>query len=113
MFSYDDQIAYLKENPDEIVSHWNQGKGIFKFVGEEINEDGIGKKQTLVHHGCLTMIRSGDHAVYINGVINDELTKKIKEDQRIPIRSKDVKVENLEAFKEYQELADSLIKPES
>lgn len=109
-FSYDDQIAFLKEHPEQILSHWNQAKGLFKFVGEETNSDGIGEKETRDGHGCLTMIKSGFHLAYINGEVHVELSKKIKEDNRVPLYSGKIRIKDLEVFKEYQELADSLTK---
>lgn len=109
MFSYDNQIAYLKENPDMISDHWSEAKGIFKFVGEKMDDEGVGHEKNPDNHGCITMIKGGGHVAYINGEVHLEITQKIKEDPRIPSFSGLVTVEDLELFKEYQEYADSLI----
>jgi len=109
MYSYDEQIKELTEDPSSIVPHWNQAKGLFKFVGEEVNENGVGEKVTRKDAGCLTMIKGGSHFAYINGKIDYELTEKIRLDPRVPMSSMEITVDSLPVFKEYQEYADSLV----
>lgn len=106
-YSYDNQIAYLKENPDKIIEHWNEAKGIFKIIGASMDEKG---KTIGVSHdgGCLTMVKIGADVV-INGSVNIELTQKIRDDSRVPCSPSRTTTSDLEVFKEYQEYADSLI----
>lgn len=101
MNKYDQQIAKLTENPNEIFSDWRYGVGLFNFLGRHTEE---------FNSGCLTQIRSDkeSHKVIINGEVNEELTNKIHNDERIPYHAETITVKDLPVFKEYQELFDKL-----
>lgn len=109
MYSYNDQVEHLKQHPEDILPHWNSARGIFKIVGARMHEDGRTIDANLSGGGCLTMIKIGANAV-IDGIINEVLTEKIREDDRIPSSPSRITTDHLEVFKEYQEYADSLIK---
>src|SRR6187402_3166922 len=102
MNRYDKQIEHLTKYPAEIPLHWGQGVGLFKVIGA-----GLG-----LHAGCLTTIRDADPLVmdkaYINGVIDEDITNAIKNDERLPKKNLDIKIEHLPIFKEWQEKIDKL-----
>lgn len=97
---YDQHIAYLNKNPEDIYQEWSSGRGLFKMVGEG------------TARGCLTMIRCGifPHFAYIKNKRNIEITNQIKNDSRIPSRIEDVKLEHLPVFAEWQRKIDELNK---
>ena len=95
---YDEQIAYITQNPHKIKDDWFKAKGIFNFSGSAIQA------------GCPIQIKSEPKTfkVIINGIIYQELTDKIIADKRIPKKYEDIEVNNLSVFKEYQLLFDEL-----
>lgn len=104
-YNYDVQIASLTKNPALIERQWSEAEGLFKCIGGMAHPEA----------GCLTMIRNsqdGKHwlgrMAVINGVVDDKLTQEIREDERIPTKCADIKVEHLPIFKEWQERIDKL-----
>jgi len=103
--TYDEQIAYLKENPDAIYSHWDrptQFGPLFKKVTLE-------PRIINFKCGCLTQIRNDvDKFAYIQGEMNFDLTDEIRNDERIPKHGSYITIEDLPVFKEWQERIDKL-----
>ncbi len=97
--TYDEQIAYLTENPDKISDQWMKGIGLFRILGPY---NGFS--------GCLTTIRhsKGSDNVYINGKPDEMLAKEIAADERLPMTDTDITIESLPVFKEWQERIDKL-----
>lgn len=97
MDKYDQQIEILTSKPFLIPMEWAKAEGIFKRVGPL---------------ACLTFIRKeSEYSVYINGEPDMELTKEIRDDERIPKQGVDIKVEHLPVFAEWQRRIDALNKP--
>lgn len=91
--SYKDAVKHLTENPKEIYKTWGDPAGhvagcLFKFVAKGC--------------GCLTQIK-GD----IEPSLSNKLLIDINNDARIPESGYEIRVEHLEAFKEYQEAIDA------
>lgn len=102
MYNYQAQIDRLKEEPSSIYREWNDAEGLFKFIGDRENATS----------GCLTMIRreNREYKAIINGWCDEELTNEIKDDERIPKDARNIGVEHLEVFREWQERLDKLQK---
>jgi hypothetical protein len=104
MYNYDAQIAKLTKNPKLIPIEWQMGNGLFKVIGNNQIDD--------CHAGCLTTIRDADPSVmdkaYINGEYDPVLTKQIRDDNRLPRYVRDITVEMLPVFKEWQEKIDKM-----
>lgn len=99
--TYDEQIVLLTKNPDKIANHWFSSYGLFKFVSDtDLSEK----------CGCLTMIRKfpNKHTAVIKGQFNEEITKEIANDLRIPTDVEFITVASLSIFKEWQERLDKL-----
>lgn len=96
MYDYDAQIARLTESPREIPNEWTKAEGLFAYIGE----------RTDIDSGCLTMIRNSEGKRYkaiIKGEVDEELTKEIVKDERIPNRAYHIRLSDLPIFKEWQE----------
>lgn len=99
MDKYDKAIEYLTQHPGEIDSAWtspfrHKGGCLFTLAAtkEALNERWF---------GCLTTIRGhGDTAE------TRELTEAIQADERIPKFSRDIKIEHLPVFAEWQRRID-------
>lgn len=89
----DNQIATLTKRPELIPSHWGGGLGMFEFVGERAHPQS----------GCLTLIRSNPlrYKAIINGVVDEELTKEIAADERLPADITSANPEHFPIFKEW------------
>lgn len=100
--NYDEQIELLTKHPQEIEYHWCSGTGLFKIINDSENH--------IRDAGCLTTIRKHPemNKAYIKGVVNEELTREIAADTRIPFDNKDITVQDLPVFKEWQERIDKL-----
>lgn len=100
--TYDEQIAYLTKNPARIENYWCAGIGLFKIINTT--------PKFIGNAGCLTTIRAypGVNKAYVNGIVDEQLTQEIADDDRIPKRSEDIKIEHLTIFKEWQERIDKL-----
>lgn len=105
-YNYDKQIEELTKNPDQIKSDWFKGEGLFKYINPN-NYD--------INNGCLTRIRLKPdfYKAIINGKNNEELVQEIAKDDRIPKYSKDITIESLQVFKEWQEKIDLMQTSES
>ena len=96
---YDVAIKYLTRRPNEISRAWNYITShpagcLFQYAGNEMDD---------CHVGCLTMIRTAPGSYC---AATPELTKAIAADERIPLRSRDTKVEHLPVFAEWQRRLD-------
>ena len=94
MDKYDQQIAELTENPEKILNHWMQPKGLFAYAN-----DGKGYVNNT---GCLTMIRYS--SAY--NAQTENLTNAIRNDIRIPKDQMQITVDHLPVFAEWQRLLD-------
>ena len=101
---YDEQIEYLKNHPEDIAVHWAIGKGLFKILEP--------RESRSMKSGCLTNIRLEQFlfALNLDESVNKEFTLQIRNDERIPAFSKNVTVEHLPVFKEWQEKYDELLR---
>lgn len=91
-------VDYLTKNPDEISDYWLQGTSLFGFVS--LSND---LSTVPIKCGCLTMISKGNsRAINSNGSVNEELTLRIRGDERLPSTVNDIKVEHLPVFMEWQ-----------
>lgn len=98
-YDYQAQIERLTKNPEHVYSEWIEALGLFQFIGDPN-----------IHYnaGCLTHIKSTNSVAFINGGINEELTTKIKEDERIPSSGSYIKPEHFAVFLEYRNIIDNL-----
>jgi len=104
--TYDEQIAYLNEHPNQILYHWER-PSLWGPLFKKISIEPIG--YTEQNCGCLTQIRNeSDRLAYIQGIADLELTNEIRNDKRIPLEVKDITVDDLPIFKEWQERIDAL-----
>ncbi len=98
MDKYDEQIARLREKPEDIRKEWGYGGGIFGFATktrQTVNSDG----NTC---GCLTMVRDGFNAE------TPELTEAIRADGRIPTNACEITIDDLPIFAEWQRKMDAM-----
>lgn len=111
---YDLAIDYLTAHPDEIVNAWGDPERhkagcLFQYATRtsEKNHDWS--------IGCLTLIRrdsldekSDDFRYRPEPYVAEtpELTRRIQNDERIPIRADDIQVEDLSVFAEWQRILD-------
>lgn len=104
---YDAQIKRLIDNPPCKEIEWAAGEGIFGWVGKpKGNVEGI-------QEGCLTQIRIGSYGgtvmkAFTKGVVNEELTKEIAADTRIPTTIHAVGKEHYPVFLEWRLRIDKL-----
>lgn len=103
---YDREITVLKARPELISSHWQSCNGLFAVCGKEIPGQILLDKNGSVC-GCLTEVRSGCPAQ------TPELTKAIRADKRIPLRSRDIKAKHLPVFAMWQRRLDRTIRKAS
>jgi hypothetical protein len=103
---YDDAIVHLTENPELIRETWGNPEGytagcLFTWV----TPDGEGtQRDDGMYCGCLTQIRNGGfHSVSWWS----SLTNLIRWDKRIPTEGKDITVEDLPVFAEWQRIIDT------
>lgn len=103
---YDKQIEFLRENPLWIETDWQEAEGLFAFASQDGNALPVswardkGITGSGAHCGCLTMIRNGRAAA------TEDLTMRIRADERIPDDPADITVEHLEVFAEWQRILD-------
>ena len=94
---YDEAIEYLTANPDQIYVAWvdttlHPHGCLFQFAG---------------HGSCITMIRNGwdgDSRI-------PELTRVIRNDERLPSFARDIKPAHLPVFADYQRKLDIALYP--
>lgn len=114
-------IDYLTSYPDEIVDAWGDPEGheagcLFEYA---MRVRPPLKMEWNV--GCLTLIRRDSLREYddddIRYLTDDpyvaetpELTRRIQDDERIPIRPDYIKVEDLPVFAEWQRILDRELK---
>lgn len=91
---YDEEIARLTANPDDIEESWNHYHPLFELIDAR----GI---------CCCPTQFKGCKEIY-GGKVDPLVAKKIFEDERIPTNVKYITVESLPAFAEVQRLADNI-----
>lgn len=106
MDKYDEAIEYLTKNPKEIFNAWMEPDKhvagcLFVFAAPE-GEYGDGTA------GCLTMIRKkeSDFVIGSDGKIDEDLTRQIRGDERLPDCSGNIEVDDLPVFAEWQRRLD-------
>lgn len=107
MDKYDEEIEFLTKRPHFIVDHWANARPLFRIIGN-----------TSVNSGCPTMIRkcgmatilhSGNKlSAFIKGKLNEEITKGIMMDERLPGDPYGIEVKHLPVFAEWQRKVDEL-----
>lgn len=101
MDKYDLEVERLTKNPEFIYDSWNDAEPLFQ----------VAARNTHRNYGCLTQIRQ-EIEIYSKGIVHEyhaqtsELTKQIRNDERIPKNPKDIKVEDLPVFAEWQRKLD-------
>lgn len=110
--SYDEAVQFLQEHPEKIYSTWcnpytHKAGRLFDYLTANRGKLYWEQDGQSYQCGCLTQLKGGDDCYRIP---QEELLQQIREDPRIPIQGEDITVEHLEVFKEYQELADKLIR---
>lgn len=105
---YDLAITYLTEHPEEILRVWNSPEGyvdeggcLFQYAGDTTRE-ALNLSGKSIWVGCLTQIRDSDTWC----AQTDELTEEIRADERIPKDPKEITVESLPVFAEWQRKLD-------
>lgn len=96
---YDRAIAHLTKHPDQISSTWvspdeYEAGCLFEFLSPDYRS---GKDW-----GCPTLVKHGGFIA-----LTDEITEAIRNDPRIPGDHSKITIESLEAFAEYQRMADA------
>lgn len=110
--NYDEAIAYLKMKPEEIQTAWGNptqhpaGK-LFEFLAKDRDNIFWNNNGRECIAGCLIQIKTGEPLYRLP---QTDLMDKIRRDPRVPMRVSDIIPNNLEVFKEYQELVDQLIR---
>ena len=107
-------VEFLTENPEEILEVWGDPDGVgdekggvlFEFI-TRIRNDDVLKVSDTEQYGCLTQIKS-THIKPEGRVIrciafDYKLTRAIAEDERLPITGKDIQVEHLLVFAQWQQ----------
>ncbi|HOV34623.1 MAG TPA: hypothetical protein PLS56_01360 [Candidatus Dojkabacteria bacterium] len=112
MDKYDKHIAELTAEPGKIPSHWVNGKDLFKFAENGVIITNMTYEGRRVESGCLTMIRedSSKYKAVIGGVVDEELTQQIANDDSLPSSSEEITVESLPLFAKWQRIFDQKIK---
>ena len=103
---YDEAVAYLTENPQHIRRDWCRGGAVQRLGADQT---GVGpllfmyasEGGELHNCGCLTMIRGSGEVAQ-----TEELTRQIREDERIPMCVDEITVESLPVFAEWQRRLD-------
>jgi len=115
---YDEAIEYLTRNPDQICRAWDATWShvagcLFRPASASTTDPGRGIPWPLdrtgsFQCGCLTTIRLGEPGKYGHAVLaeTEDLTKEIRADERIPKTIKEVTVEHLPVFAEWQRRLD-------
>jgi len=107
---YDHAIMYLTRNPMEIVPAWQSWNShpagclfapVIPILENAEGYPGSQRRPDGKMCGCLTEIRRGSALAW-----TDELTEAIQADNRIPALPYSVRVENLQAFAEFQRRLD-------
>jgi hypothetical protein len=102
---YDRAISYLTDLPSEIFKAWSSTDHechcLFAFVSPtgRVENEPVGNGKRI---GCLTQIRASDHCV----AWTDDLTRRIRADERIPLSGSDTTPEHLPVFAEWQRTID-------
>lgn len=100
---YDSFIERLTDDPEHIAHSWCRAEPLFKVVGEAFD------REENIYSGCLTQIRADKNkGAFIKGEFNEELTRQIREDTRIPQFPSEITPENLFVFAEWQRKIDQL-----
>lgn len=102
---YEQEVKRLTENPELIRESWNKAEPLFKMVNSERHDD-----SHLLTCGCLTQIKGLGDKAYKDGKEDLELTRKIKEDERLPGRAARITAEHLPVFAEWQRRIDHYFK---
>lgn len=114
---YDKAVEYLTENPSAIRESWNDpcnnvdSGGILFMAAAPRSHHAFPTRPDGIECGCLTTIRRGTTNLP-NGVVQpgdawtDELTHRIRSDDRIPMTVDDIRVEHLPVFAEWQRRLD-------
>ena len=98
---YDGAIDRLTENPNTIWETWNSPHSFFAgCLFMYASKDGYPHDDI----GCLTTIRRNDGFGRL--ACTPELTEAIRADERIPKNARDIKVEDLPVFAEWQRRLD-------
>jgi len=112
MDKYDEAIAYLTENPDEIKDAWGDpsnsvpGSVLFGYVGPEWTDCSMSKDG--IHRcGCLQQIRQDEDGEEFTSWW-PEITRQIRQDRSIPKDHEEIGVGDLEAFAKWQRIVDDL-----
>ena len=92
--------ASSSEEADKVLyDDWEAEGPLFKFITP---------KDYASECGCLTMIRSGSSVAYGPNGRDDELTEKIRADERIPANPRSLIPDDLPVFAEWQRLLRSM-----
>lgn len=108
MDKYDIAIEELKKNPAEIVNAWDFPKThpagcLFKKIGEGWD------MELRARCGCLTQIKANiDYYAINHDKVDEEITKQIMADERIPASVSDITIDHLPVFAEWQRKIDKL-----
>lgn len=95
-------LKRLQSNPSDILRSYNSSTPLFAKMGAT-SED-----RELPLCGTIVQIRGGtdsetmDFEVYINGYSYSNFKSLIKEDERIPKREEEIRLEDLPVFAEWQ-----------
>lgn len=103
MDKYDEQIAYLTEHPEKIYDSWGSCDGLFEYASTDRS---VRRRPDGKVCGCLTMIRMIDHY----HAYTDDLTERIRADERIPDDPDRITVAHLPVFAEWQRILDKELK---
>ena len=98
---YDVAVEFLRQHPGEIEKAWlgprdHMSGCLFEFAQKNPGEMEIG-------NGCLTMIRLHD---FLGVPGRPDLTKEIRNDDRLPDGDSEITLKNLPVFAEWQRRLD-------
>lgn len=102
MDRYDEAVAYLTQNPDKIRGAW-VAPSRHVHTGGALFQTAVDEKIGSVVHGCLTQIRKFPQRYRAQ---TPSLTKAILDDDRLPTDEKEITVDHLPIFAEWQRRID-------
>lgn len=111
---YDLAIEYLREHPDEIRDAWSDGYGgshpaccLFKAASPSGCANRAPHAKGSAACGCLTLVRRGvDDWEMPQTAWTPELAEAIRTDERIPTSDKEITLDHLPVFAEWQRRID-------
>ena len=102
---YIEQITRLTLNPEFIREEWANSIGLFKMIEPKTYAKGVTRKDA----GDIILIKQGTHYAMPFGEIDEDFTRMVRDDKRLPRRPRDITPEHLIAIMEWVMLFDPML----